>query len=148
VRRELDERTLDVEYRTVAPDGTIGWLKGKGVVEYQAGVPMRMTGVCVTVTPRKEAELERLTAAEEASRLKDEFLATLSHELRTPMNVILGWVQLLHAKGVSPERLYEAVDIIGRNARLQAQLIEDILWSSSTAVESNRTARDPARARR
>jgi signal transduction histidine kinase len=62
-----------------------------------------MTGVCVTVTPRKEAELERLTAA------------------------ILGWVQLLHAKGVSPERFYEAVDIIGRNARLQAQLIEDIL---------------------
>ena len=87
----------------------------------------RMTGVCMMVTRRKEAELARLASAEEANRLKDEFLATLSHELRTPLNAILGWVQLLQADGLSRDRLQRALDVIGRNARLQAQLIEDIL---------------------
>jgi CheY-like chemotaxis protein len=79
------------------------------------------------ITRRKEDELARLAAAEEASRLKDEFLATLSHELRTPLNAVLGWVQMLQAGDVSPDRLQKAIDVIGRNARLQAQLIEDIL---------------------
>jgi len=86
-----------------------------------------MSGVCVIVTRRKEAELARLTTAEESSRLKDEFLATLSHELRTPLNAILGWVQMLQTGELTPARARQAVDVIGRNARLQAQLIEDIL---------------------
>jgi PAS domain S-box-containing protein len=117
----------DVEYRIVAPDGSVRWVEGKGHVEYREGQPIRMTGVCMIVTRRKEAELARLAAAEEASRLKDDFLATLSHELRTPLNAILGWVQMLQAEGLSTGRTRQAVDIIGRNARLQAQLIEDIL---------------------
>jgi CheY-like chemotaxis protein len=79
------------------------------------------------VTRRKEAELARLAAAEEASRLKDDFLATLSHELRTPLNAILGWVQMLQDGELTAVRAKQAVDVIGRNARLQAQLIEDIL---------------------
>jgi PAS domain S-box-containing protein len=117
----------DVEYRLVAPDGTVRWCEGKGRVEYENGRPTRMSGVCVIVTRRKEAELARLAAAEESSRLKDEFLATLSHELRTPLNAILGWVQMLQTGELSAERARQAVDVIGRNARLQAQLIEDIL---------------------
>jgi PAS domain S-box-containing protein len=127
-RRALAEGVPhDVEYRIVAPDGTERWCEGKGRVEYDNGRPVRMTGVCMMVTRRKEAELARLAAAEEASRLKDEFLATLSHELRTPLNAILGWVQLLRNGAVGPEREGQALDVIGRNAMLQRQLIDDIL---------------------
>ena len=117
----------DVEYRLVAPDGTVRWCEGKGRVEYEGGRPARMTGVCVMVTRRKEAEQARLAAAEESSRLKDDFLATLSHELRTPLNAILGWVQMLQSGELTPARAQQAIDVVGRNARLQAQLIEDIL---------------------
>jgi PAS domain S-box-containing protein len=117
----------DVEYRIVASDRTVRWVEDKGRVEYEHGRAVRMTGVCMVVTRRKEAELARLAAAEEANRLKDEFLATLSHELRTPLQAILGWVQILQAAGSSAERVRQAIDIIGRNAQLQAQLIEDIL---------------------
>jgi PAS domain S-box-containing protein len=128
VERALKENVPhDVEYRLVAPDGTVRWCEGKGRVDYEDGRPVRMSGVCVIVTRRKEAELARLTAAEESSRLKDEFLATLSHELRTPLNAILGWVQMLQTGELAPSRARQAVDVIGRNARLQAQLIEDIL---------------------
>ena len=117
----------DVEYRIVAPDGTVRWVEGKGRVEYEDGRPVRMAGVCMMVTRRKEAELARLSTAEETSRLKDEFLATLSHELRTPLNAILGWVQMLQDGRLPPEKVRHAIDVIGRNARLQAQLIEDML---------------------
>ena len=128
VQRALAEGVPhDVEYRIVAPDGTVRWCEGKGRVEYEHGRPARMSGVCVIVTRRKEAELARLAAAEESSRLKDEFLATLSHELRTPLNAILGWVQMLQSGELSPARARQAIEVIGRNARLQAQLIEDIL---------------------
>ena len=86
-----------------------------------------MSGVCLIVTPRKEAEQAASPSAEEASRLKDDFLATLSHELRTPLNAILGWVQMLLAGTLPADRSRQAIDIIGRNAKAQAQLIEDIL---------------------
>ena len=128
VERALKEGVPhDVEYRLLAPDGTIRWCEGKGRVEYESGRPVRMSGVCMIVTRRKEAELDRLAAAEESNRLKDEFLATLSHELRTPLNAILGWVQMLQSGELSAARKRQALDVIGRNARLQAQLIEDIL---------------------
>jgi signal transduction histidine kinase len=128
VNRSLEDGTpYEVEYRLVAPDGTVRWAEGKGTPEMGPAGAVRMTGVCMIVTRRKEAELARLAAAEEASRLKDEFLAVLSHELRTPLNAILGWVQMLETGTLSPERVRQAITVIGRNATLQAQLIEDIL---------------------
>jgi PAS domain S-box-containing protein len=122
-----DGTTLDIEYRMVGPDGTERWVEAKGLVERAGTRAVRMSGVCGIATPRKEAEHARLASAEEASRLKDDFLATLSHELRTPLNAILGWVQMLLAGTLPADRARQAIEIIGRNAKAQAQLIEDIL---------------------
>lgn len=69
--------------------------------------------------------------AEEASRLKDEFLATVSHELRTPLNAILGWGQILQEGKLSPEDREGAIQKIHRNAKSQAQLIDDLLDTSN-----------------
>jgi len=65
--------------------------------------------------------------AEVASRTKDEFLATISHELRTPLTAIMGWVRMLRSGMLSQDRIEQALEVIDRNVRSQAQLIEDLL---------------------
>src|SRR5262249_31348096 len=89
----------------------------------------------ITWRKRVEEERDRLLArerdarseAEEANRLKDEFLATISHELRSPLNAILGWARLLRDSKGKEEPLESSLEIIGRNLQSQARLIEDLL---------------------
>ncbi len=73
-------------------------------------------------------ELERrIKEADEANRMKDEFLATLSHELRSPLNAILGWAQILRRGGLGAAEVDQALDTISRNALTQGQIVADIL---------------------
>jgi PAS domain S-box-containing protein len=89
----------------------------------------------ITERQQIEAERERLLAraqearqqAEEANRLKDEFVATISHELRAPLNAILGWTRLLHTGKLDPATSSKAVETIERSALSQSRLIDDLL---------------------
>ena len=72
-------------------------------------------------------EKEARAQAEEANRLKDQFLATVSHELRTPLNAILGWARMLNSGKIDERTSIHALEVIERNARAQAQLIDDLL---------------------
>src|ERR1041385_2711680 len=74
-----------------------------------------------------EAERHQLAESERIGRVKDEFLANLSHERRTPLNAILGWAQLLKPGKSSDTELAEGLETIKRNALVQGQLIEDLL---------------------
>ncbi len=86
---------------------------------------------------RKKAELERdrlllaeqkaRAKAEAANRMKDEFLAVLSHELRSPLNAMLGWLTLLRTRKFDEAATARALETVERNARAQAQLVEDLL---------------------
>jgi PAS domain S-box-containing protein len=89
------------------------------------------------ITDRKRADEEReqlldkeqkaREEAEAANRAKDEFLATVSHELRAPLNAMLGWAQILRSTRVDDATLSRAIEIIERSARTQSRLIEDLL---------------------
>ena len=74
-----------------------------------------------------QTERTRRAEAERLGRIKDEFLANLSHEIRTPLNAILGWSQMLKPGKTPESELVEGLDIITRNARTQARLIDDLL---------------------
>lgn len=78
---------------------------------------------------QEAAQRERAARAEaeRANRLKDEFLAIVSHELRSPLNPILGWSTLLQTQKLDPDKTAHALNTIARNAKLQAELIEDLL---------------------
>jgi PAS domain S-box-containing protein len=102
-----------------------------------SGQPLCFVGIKRDITEQKLADevkqefLERESAAradaEQANRLKDEFLATLSHELRTPLNAVIGWSRMLKSGRLDPESASHALQVIERNAWAQKQIIEDIL---------------------
>ncbi len=88
-------------------------------------------------------EQEARRQAEEANRTKDEFLAMVSHELRNPLNAMLGWVSLLNSGKLDGEAQARALEVIERNARAQAQLIDDLLDIARVASGNLRLERRP-----
>ncbi|HEY0461172.1 MAG TPA: ATP-binding protein [Pyrinomonadaceae bacterium] len=134
----------DIEYRVIYSDGTIHWLSTKGKTYLDSdGNPANMMGVVRLITERKNAdeELARVYAlekkardeAEDANRTKDYFLALVSHELRSPLNAILGWTKILLTKEVNEQMRRSALETIERSAMSQAKLIGDLVDSSRIA---------------
>ncbi|MBD2682000.1 response regulator [Nostoc paludosum FACHB-159] len=129
---------FQMEYRLRRFDGQYRWIFDVGVPRFTPeGDFLGYIGSCIDISERKAAESERdrllqleqaaRTEAERANRIKDEFLAVLSHELRSPLNPILGWANLLQTREFDRVALKKAIATIERNAKLQAQLIEDLL---------------------
>jgi PAS domain S-box-containing protein len=86
-----------------------------------------LTAVAIENVRLLERESTARALAEDSNRLKDEFLATVSHELRTPLTAILGWSRMLQSGSLETETAARAIETIKRNAKSQAQIIDDIL---------------------
>lgn len=128
----------EIEYRLRRYDGTYHWFLGRALPQRDKnGAILRWFGTCTDIEDQKRAQWEKAAAlereaaarcdAEAANRIKDEFLAVVSHELRTPLTPILGWTNLLKAEGEDPILRRQGIETIERNARAQAQIINDLL---------------------
>ena len=126
--RTLDD--LDVECRIETAGGVYRWIHMHARVEGSHGLAVRMLGIVHDVSERRDLlarEQEARKAAEQASHAKDQFLATLSHELRTPMNTIIGWTDLLAEGGLDPGEAQVGLATVQRHAQAQARIIDDLL---------------------
>lgn len=163
VRRNLQGGPfVPIEYRVRHPLRGVRWLLSMGRVEMEEQTASVMSGIVVDITDRKRAEAERdemigiaeraRAEAEAANQAKDGFLAVLSHELRSPLSAILGWVGVASASPGDPDTVARALATIDRNVRQQAELVDDLLDVSriasgrlaldSQAVDLGQTVRD------
>jgi PAS domain S-box-containing protein len=131
-------RRFSIEHRLRRYDGEYRWMLAEGVPRIS---PERRfegyIGSCVDITDRKRAEKEReqllvkerraREEAQAANRAKDEFLAVVSHELRGPLNAMLGWAGILRSTTVDEATAAHAIEVIENSARTQSKLIEDLL---------------------
>jgi PAS domain S-box-containing protein len=137
-RALAQQEPMELEYRLRRQDGVYRWHVGRLAPEHnESGEVVGWIVTATDIESQKKAEEDhsRLVIkerqareeAEAANRAKDEFLATLSHELRTPLNAMVGWTRMLRTRTLSPEKSLKALETIERNAKAQADLIEDIL---------------------
>ncbi|MCW5961723.1 MAG: PAS domain S-box protein [Pyrinomonadaceae bacterium] len=137
-RQALDKGTeWQIETQIRRADGEIRWIWARGQSQIDSDGRTKLHGTVTDITERKEAEAERERLlenervtrkdAEIANRLRDEFLATVSHELRAPLNSILGWGRLLEKGNLDKATIEKAITTIVRNAESQKRLIEDLL---------------------
>jgi PAS domain S-box-containing protein len=135
----IQSRTrLELEVRLRGRDGGYRWHLLRTEPELDGtDAPGNWIATAFEIDTQKRMEEERAhllareqaarSAAEIANRAKDDFLATVSHELRTPLTAILGWTRMLRTGAVAEASFARALETVERNARVQAQLIEDIL---------------------
>lgn len=128
-----DGSEYQIEYRIFSPDQRLLWLESRGQLFLDAnGQPERMVGVCMDITERKrmeEALTQKTIEAQEASRVKSEFVSNVSHELRTPLNAILGFSHLVLGNiygSINEDQKYALEGVI-RNADDLRKLIDNLL---------------------
>ena len=127
------------------PDGSVADVEWRIVAENGHGARI---AIATNVTEREKllaSERAARTEAERSNQLKDEFLATLSHELRNPLNAMLGWASVLRRKNVTPAMLEQGLDAIERNSRTQGHLIEDLLDFAGIRFGKMRVDLEPIR---
>ncbi|MGE0130785.1 MAG: PAS domain-containing protein [Blastocatellales bacterium] len=133
-----ERKDAEHEFRFIRPDGGVRWAQSKAQLTLdETGEPEKMVGITIDITTRVQAQMELEESlrkeqearahAEAANRSKDEFVAMVSHELRSPLNAMLGWSKILKKGGVDAKTQAHAVEVIERSARNQQTLIEDLL---------------------
>ncbi|HEY9801304.1 MAG TPA: PAS domain S-box protein [Leptolyngbyaceae cyanobacterium] len=131
-------KDYETEFRLRRADGEYRWHLGLAMpLINQDGEIIKWFGSCTDIHDQKLAVEERAQAwereraarieLEQANRMKDDFLAIVSHELRSPLNPILGWAKLLKNRKLDAIKTNQALEVIERNAKLQARLIDDLL---------------------
>ena len=125
-RCRSDGEDFETEFRVVWPGGKVRWFYGRGKTIIEDGRPIYLTGACFDITKRKTTEMQREEALTENDRRKDQFLAQMSHEIRSPVTSILAYADILlshlqHADDI------ECVKIIKQGGNHLLELIGDIL---------------------
>ncbi|HWC77619.1 MAG TPA: ATP-binding protein, partial [Blastocatellia bacterium] len=137
-------KEFSIEYRLKRRDGEYRWMLNEAVPRFSSD--RRFAGYiasCIDITERKLAEKEQQELlgkeqrareeAQAANQVKDEFLAVVSHELRAPLNAMLGWARILRSTRLDEATVAHAIEIIEKSARTQSKLIEDLLDTARIA---------------